>query len=96
MAVVKLDEKGRVQLSKELRKAAGVQPEDHLIAKPLGSGKILLEKATRQAYPKKDPLDWLLNHPAKIRSKRIRAEIEKKNASRELLDEWKKQLWLGV
>ena len=93
---MKLDEKGRVHLSKDLRKAAGVQPEDHLIAKSLGSGKILLEKATRRSYPKKDPLDWLLNHPARIRSKRIRAQIKKRNSSRELLEEWKKQFWLGA
>jgi len=96
LAVVKLDEKGRILLSKELRKAVGVEQEDHLIAKPLGSGKILLEKTTRRSYPKKDPLDWLLNHPARIRSKRIKAEIRKKNSSRELLEEWKQHLWLGV
>jgi len=96
LAVVKLDKKGRVFLSKDIRKAAGVQPEDHLIAKSLGSGKILLEKTNRRSHLKKDPLDWLLSHPARIRSKRIRAEIEKKNSTRELLEEWKEQLWLGA
>ena len=51
-------------LSKALRKATGVEIEDHLIAKPVGTGKILLEKMTVNAKSKKDPLDWLLEHPA--------------------------------
>lgn len=95
MAVVRVDEKGRIHLSKELRKAAGVDAEDHLIIKPLSSGKMLLEKTTRQTSPNKDSLDWLLSHPAKIRSTHIKMEIRKRNSTRELLEEWKDQSWIG-
>ena len=95
MGVVRVDEKGRIHLSKELRKATGVEVEDHLIIKPLSSGRILLEKSTGKAYPKKDTLDWLLSHPAGIRSMRIKTELKKKNSTRELLEEWKEQFWIN-
>ncbi|MHB8565740.1 MAG: AbrB/MazE/SpoVT family DNA-binding domain-containing protein [Nitrososphaerales archaeon] len=95
MAVVKVDDKGRILLSKELRKAAGVETDDHLIAKPLSEGKILLEKTTQQKYAKLDPLDWLLSHPAKIRSANIKKEVKKKRDTRKLLEEWKQQFWMG-
>jgi bifunctional DNA-binding transcriptional regulator/antitoxin component of YhaV-PrlF toxin-antitoxin module len=95
LVVVKVDDKGRILLSKELRKAAGVKKEDHLVAKPIGSGKIVLEKTTDRAYQKQDPLDWLLSHPAKIRSKRVKIELKKRRTTRELLEEWKGQLWMA-
>jgi bifunctional DNA-binding transcriptional regulator/antitoxin component of YhaV-PrlF toxin-antitoxin module len=95
LAIVKVDEKGRIQLSKELRKAAGVEIEDHLLIKPLGPGKMLLEKTTSKRYPKKDSMDWLLTHPARIRSKEMKTKISKRNATRELIEEWKQRLWTG-
>jgi bifunctional DNA-binding transcriptional regulator/antitoxin component of YhaV-PrlF toxin-antitoxin module len=96
LAVVKVDEKGRVLLSKELRHESGVQKNDHLIAKPLSKGKILLEKPARQ--PKRneeDPLNWLLNHSGKIKSAEVKKEVNKSRSTRELIEKWKEQLWMG-
>lgn len=95
MALVKVDEKGRVLLSKELRRESGVQKNDRLIAKPLSKGKILLEKAEPQPEANEDPLDWLLTHPGKIRSGVIKREIKKAQSTRELIEKWKEQLWMG-
>lgn len=58
MAIVKVDDKGRIQLSKELRRTSSVQKNDRLIAKSVSKGKILLEKTTAEAKLN-DPLDWL-------------------------------------
>jgi bifunctional DNA-binding transcriptional regulator/antitoxin component of YhaV-PrlF toxin-antitoxin module len=52
LALVKVDEKGRVLLSKELRRESGVQKNDRLIAKPLSRGMILLEKPEQQSEAK--------------------------------------------
>jgi bifunctional DNA-binding transcriptional regulator/antitoxin component of YhaV-PrlF toxin-antitoxin module len=94
LAVVKVDEKGRVLLSKELRRESGVEKNDRLIAKSLSKGKILLEKPLRQ--PKaNDPLDWLLTHPGKIQSAITREQVRRSGSTKELIEKWKEQLWMG-
>jgi bifunctional DNA-binding transcriptional regulator/antitoxin component of YhaV-PrlF toxin-antitoxin module len=95
LAVVKVDEKGRVLLSKELRRESGVQKNDHLMAKSLSKGKILLEKPTPQPKANDDPLDWLLTHPGKIRSASVKRAIKKAHSTRDLIEKWKEQLWMG-
>lgn len=94
MAVLKVDDKGRILLSKELRKESGVEKNDRLLAKSLSKGKILLEKPSRQPEAK-DPLDRLFSHPGKIRSASVIKEVKKARSTRELIERWKKQLWLG-
>jgi bifunctional DNA-binding transcriptional regulator/antitoxin component of YhaV-PrlF toxin-antitoxin module len=89
LPIVVVDDKGRILLSRELREESGVEKNDHLIAKSLSKGRILLEKPARQPRSRRDPLDWLLSHPAKIRSSNLRNEVKKKGSTRELLEDWK-------
>lgn len=93
--VVKVHGKGRVLLSKELRRESGVQKNDHLIAKPLSKGKIFLEKQARQPKTNEDPLDWLLAHPGKIKSTTVKKEIKRSHSTRQLIEKWKEQLRSG-
>ena len=93
--MVKVDNKGRVLLSKELRRASGVEKNDHLIAKPLSGGKILLEKSSRQPSTENDPLDWLLKNPAEINSKDLKDKIKKARNTRGLIESLKEELWTG-
>lgn len=95
MSVVKVDDKGRVLLSKEVRKASGIEKNDRLIAKLSGKGKILLEKPSRQHHSKDDPLDWLLSHPAKIHSTKLKDEVKRGRSTLDLLENWKEELWTG-
>lgn len=94
MAVVKVDEKGRILLSKEIRKKTGVERNDRLIARPLSKGKILLEK-TLPKSDKDDPLDWLLRHPGKIKSTRVAKQVREASSTSELIEKWKDELWMG-
>ena len=64
------------------------------IAKPTSEGKILLEKPGRQRHTKEDQLDWLLSHPAKIHSTRLKDEVKRTGSTRELLENWKEELWM--
>jgi len=95
LAIVKVDNKGRILLSKELRKAGGVEKNDRLIAKPLSKGKILLERSPKRQKAMNDPLEWLLNHPAEISSKNLRDKVKKIHDSRKLLESLKDELWMG-
>lgn len=95
MSMVKVDNKGRVLLSKELRRASGVEKNDHLLAKSLSKGKILLEKPLRQPSTKNDGLEWLLKHPAEINSKDLKDKIRKIRNTRRLIESLKEELWTG-
>ena len=68
---------------------------DRLIAKPLSKGKILLERAPRHQKATHDPLDWLLDHPAKIGSRDLQDKVKKIHDSRKLLESLKDELWTG-
>jgi bifunctional DNA-binding transcriptional regulator/antitoxin component of YhaV-PrlF toxin-antitoxin module len=94
VTVLKIDSKGRVLLSKELRKAGGVEKNDRLVAKPIGKGKILLERSPRHQKASNDPLDWLLSHPAKISSVVVKDKLKKIHDSRRLLESMKRELWV--
>ncbi len=95
MAVVRVDEKGRIQLSKQLRKETGVERNDHLIVKSLSRGKILLEKPEKDFKSGNDQLEWLFTHPASIQSSKLKAEIKKMRSTKDLIENWKEQLWMG-
>ena len=95
LTIVKVDNKGRILLSKELRKAGGVEKNDRLVAKPLGKGKILLERSPRRQKATNDPLDWLLDNPAEISSRDLKDKVKKIHDTRKLLESLKDELWMG-
>lgn len=95
MPVVKLDRRSRILLTKDLRQALGLQTGDKLVAKPVNGNKIILEKsAGSSGQGKEDALDWLLRHPAQIKSEKLQ-RLLKKEGLKQVLESWKDQLWSG-
>ena len=94
MPVVKTDEKGRVQLTKEIRKTLNIKPGDRLVVKFADEDKMILEKIQTEKIMEKDPFLWSLEHPAKIKNKKIKKLI-KKHGFKKLLEIWKEEQWSG-
>ncbi len=82
MPVVKLDEKGRIQLPKTFRKELHLRPRQPLVVKK--QGELLTVSKVTKVSPNEDPLlrDIILN-PLK----------SKKKVTKELLEELKDEMW---
>ncbi|HKW05694.1 MAG TPA: hypothetical protein VJN71_10375 [Nitrososphaerales archaeon] len=52
-------------------------------------------KPEKRSGAGKVPLNWLLTHPGKIRSETIKRELKKARSTRELIEKWKEELWMG-
>lgn len=88
--LVKIDNKWRIQLTKETRKILDLKRNDHLLVRPESKGKVVLERV-REDVAKDDPIFKFLNNPVKIRSQKIKAEIKRlgwKKFMEKLDEEW--------
>lgn len=93
MPVIKVDEKWRIHLTKDLRKAMGLAKRQSMIAKLVGN-KIILEKI-HSPQTENDPFLWDIEHPAKIKNKKIK-KLLKKLGSRKFLEMLEEEQWSGA
>ena len=78
MEIVRVDEKGRVQLTKKIRKELNLKPMEVLEASIKNSTISLKPFRIRKVSHKEDPLEWLLKHPAHVEKGRLKKiDLEK-------------------
>jgi len=72
MEIVRMDEKGRIQLTKKLREELELKPMEALEASVKDTTITIRPFKVRKISRRQDPLDWLLSHPAHVDKKKLK------------------------
>ncbi len=80
-----VDEKWRVTIPKEIRKAIHIAPRTPVDVK-LVKNAVVIKPVKRRTRSGKDSLDWVISHPASIRPKKL--------LTKEDLDKIEDEMWL--
>ncbi len=84
MPIIKTDERTRILIPKNVRKELEIKPKEPLLLNTSGKDTIILKKIKGSGKVRQDPFLWDIEHPAKIKSKRIQKLIRKYGFSKVL------------